>query len=172
MAERVMSLDELNSALRDLHADLLRAEVASAGLIDAVQTQHRESARNLIHYVAARQHDLRPLQASLAAYGLSSLGRMESIVRPWIETVIETVDALATGRPRHGIWGDLDGGTRLLLRNRDDVLGAVHGHDDRITHIMVTMPSATPGSSSAWGPPAWTSPASTAPTTAPPNGPA
>ena len=141
MAERVMSLDELNSALRDLHADLLRAEVASAGLIDAVQTQHRESARNLIHYVAARQHDLRPLQASLAAYGLSSLGRMESIVRPWIETVIETVDALATGRPRHGIWGDLDGGTRLLLRHRDDVLGAVHGHDDRITHIMVTMPS-------------------------------
>lgn len=138
---RVMSLDEVSAALRALHADLLRAEVDAATLIGAVQPQHRDSARNLVHYVAARQHDLRPLQASLAAYGLSTLGRMESIVRPWIETLTETVDALTQGRSRHAIWGDLDGGTRILMRNRHDVLGTVHGSDERVSRIMVTLPS-------------------------------
>lgn len=139
--ERVMSLDEVLAALRALHADLLEAERVSAPLIDAVQPQHRESARNLVHYVAARQLDLRPLQSSLAAYGLSTLGRMESIVRPWIETLIETVDALTRDRRRHPIWGDLEGGARLLTRNRHDVLGTVHGSNDRLTRIMVTLPS-------------------------------
>lgn len=141
VSAEVLSLGELSAELHGLRADLLRAEEEAAALIGAVQPQHRESARNLVHYVAARQRDLRPLQASLAAYGLSSLGRMESIVRPWIETVIETVDALAQGRRRHPIWGDLDGGSRLLMRNRDDVLGTVHGSDARSTRIMVTMPS-------------------------------
>lgn len=141
VSAHVMSLAKVSAALRTLHADLLRAEVHAADLISAVQPQHRESARNLVHYVAARQHDLRPLQASLGAYGLSSLGRMESIVRPWIETVTETVDALAQDRPRYEIWGDLDDGTRILMRNRHDVLGTVHGSDDRLTRIMVTMPS-------------------------------
>lgn len=137
----VMSLHELSQALHALHDDLLRAEAFAAPLIAAVQPQHHKSARNLVHYVAVRQHDLRPLQASLAAYGLSSLGRMESIVRSWIETVIETVDALEQGRYRREIWGDLDGGHRILMRNRDDVLGSVHGSDDRSSRIMVTMPS-------------------------------
>ncbi|NLT25298.1 MAG: pyruvate kinase [Microbacteriaceae bacterium] len=136
-----MSLPELSLELHRLRDDLFRAETLASPLINAVQPQHRRSARNLVHYVAARQHDLRPLQASLASYGLSSLGRMEAIVLPWIETVIETVNALAEGRGRHPIWGPLDTGEHLLMRNRDDVLGTVHGSDARSTRIMVTMPS-------------------------------
>ena len=137
----VMSLPELSLELHRLRDDLFRAEAFAAHLINAVQPQHRRSARNLVHYVAARQHDLRPLQTSLASYGLSSLGRMEAIVLPWIETVIETVNALAEGRARHPIWGPLDTGEHLLMRNRDDVLGAVHGSEARSTRIMVTLPS-------------------------------
>ena len=136
-----MSLPELSAALHQLRHDLDHAEAQAAPLIEAVQPQHRQSARNLVHYVAARQHDLRPLQASLASYGLSSLGRMESIVRSWIETVIETVDALVQRRGRYDIWGPLDGGDELLARNVVDVLGVVHGDESRSTRIMVTMPS-------------------------------
>ncbi|UPW07531.1 pyruvate kinase [Gordonia terrae] len=151
----VMSIPELSTALHELRDDLDRAELQAESLIAAVADQHRHSARNLVHYVAVRRRDLRPLQESMSAHGLSSLGRMESIVYSWIETVIETVDALAEGRTRHPIWGDLAGGVRTLTRNRDRLLGRVHPgggddatadgpgdeHGERATRVMVTMPT-------------------------------
>ena len=39
-----------------------------------VSTEHRESARNLIHYLSLRTFDLRELQAALSEMGLSSVG--------------------------------------------------------------------------------------------------
>lgn len=139
-AHDILSLPELAEALRSLLRDLEAAEREAADLIDAVLPEHRSSAQNLVHYVAVRQHDLRPLQRSLATYGLSSLGRMESIVRSWLLTVLESVQALAEGRHRREIWGPLDDGRDVLRRNRDEVLGLVHG-GHRTTRIMVTMPS-------------------------------
>ena len=56
----------------------LESEMSAA--IEAVPLAERESARNLVHYVALRQRDLRDLQANLAENGLSSLGRSESCV--------------------------------------------------------------------------------------------
>lgn len=138
----VLSLPELHDTLCQLRDDMERAEAEAHERIEAVKPEHRESARNLVHYVALRQHDLRPLQASLSAYGLSSLGRMESMVRSWVRTLIETVAALLEHRPRHEIWGPLDIGDQLLLRNTANVLGDVHGGVARDTRIMVTMPSA------------------------------
>ncbi|KAB1644255.1 pyruvate kinase [Gulosibacter chungangensis] len=135
-----MNLPELADALRVLLHDIERAEHEAAELIEAVLPEHRESARNLVHYVAVRQRDLRPLQRSLSTYGLSSLGRMEAIVRSWLLTVLETVAALAEGRHRQEIWGPLEDGRNVLLRNRDDLLGFVHG-DQRTTRVMVTLPT-------------------------------
>lgn len=140
-SDSVMSLAQLSDDLHALLDDVLAAEEDAHDLIAAVQPQHTVSAQNLVHYVAVRQHDLRPMQASLAAYGLSSLGRMEGIVRPWLEAVIETVDALRDGRHRESVAGHLDGGVRLLTRNETDVLGDVHGSSSRSTRIMVTLPS-------------------------------
>jgi len=48
----------------DLEAGLLKRE--------AIHDAHRRSARNLVHYLALRKHDLRPLQSQLALLGLSS----------------------------------------------------------------------------------------------------
>lgn len=139
-ADPILSLPQLVDAVRALLHDVERAEHEAAELIAAVLPEHRESARNLVHYVAVRQRDLRPLQRSLSTYGLSSLGRMESIVRSWLLTVLETVSALAEGRPRHDIWGPLEDGRDVLLRNRDDVIGFAHG-DQRTTRVMVTLPT-------------------------------
>ena len=50
-----------------------------------------ESARNLVHYVALRSRDLRPLQADLAAMGLSSLGRFESVVLDSLHAVADAI---------------------------------------------------------------------------------
>lgn len=134
------SLVEILRELETLLADIEQAERDAAQVIERVRPEHRESARNLVHYVAARQHDLRPLQQALANYGLSSLGRMEAIVRSWLLTVIESVRAMVDGRHRHNIWGPLDDGADILVRNAQDLLGSAHGQF-RNTRIMVTLPS-------------------------------
>ncbi|MGO3933104.1 pyruvate kinase, partial [Rhodopseudomonas pseudopalustris] len=56
------------------------------------------SAANLAHYLALRQHDLRPLQRGLMTLGLSSLGRLESRVMPTLLAVRATLTALC-GEP-------------------------------------------------------------------------
>lgn len=137
---RTFSLPEILTELEVLLADVERAEQDAAHVLARVLPEHRESARNLIHYVAVRQHDLRPLQESLADYGLSSLGRMEAIVRSWLLTVTETVRAMVEGRHRREIWGPLDDGQEVLDRNSQDLLGRPHG-TFRQTRIMVTLPS-------------------------------
>jgi pyruvate kinase len=54
----------------------------------------KASATNLAHYLALRRHDLRPLQRSLMALGMSSLGRLESRVLPTLKAVTANVAAL------------------------------------------------------------------------------
>lgn len=61
------------------------------------RAEFAESARNLACYLALRHHDLRPLQHSLTALGLSSLGRLESRVLPTLEAVKATLAALSAG---------------------------------------------------------------------------
>ena len=69
---------DLTTELTALRDRLLSAEAEHADLISRVRERHRASARNLVHYVALRGTDLRPLQEALSDAGLSSLGRMEA----------------------------------------------------------------------------------------------
>ncbi|TFI49545.1 pyruvate kinase, partial [Micrococcus endophyticus] len=69
---------DLTTELTALRDRLLSAEAEHADLISRVRDRHRASARNLVHYVALRGTDLRPLQDALSDVGLSSLGRMEA----------------------------------------------------------------------------------------------
>ena len=133
------SLRSILDALGALRDDLLEAEHSNTARIDAVAAPRRESARNLVHYVAFRRHELRPLQEALARYGLSSLGHLESNVLARMEELITTVTALLESHERPPISHDLDRGRRLLRASRDLVLGTAHG--PRSTRVMVTMPS-------------------------------
>ena len=58
-----------------LRRDARELEEACRYAIDAVPPADRPSARNLVHYVAIRRHDIRSMQLALAAHGLSSLGQ-------------------------------------------------------------------------------------------------
>ena len=69
---------DLTTELTALRDRLLSAEAEHADLISRVRERHRASARNLVHYVALRGTDLRPLQEALSDAGLSSLGRLEA----------------------------------------------------------------------------------------------
>jgi pyruvate kinase len=126
-----------------IHDDLLRFVEDSADLLLDVHAHHKPSARNLLHYLALRSHDLRPLQARLAAAGLSSLGRAESHVLAAVESVLHVLQRLAGSRcdvaSAGGDCVDPAAGQRLLDGHTEAVLG--RRPVARGVAIMVTMPS-------------------------------
>jgi pyruvate kinase len=104
--------------------------------------EHRDSARNLIHYLSLRSVDLRELQDQLAWLGLSSLGRSESHVMANLDKVLGLLHRL-TGQA----WQDKSGeepvgsvsSRQLLKKHTTHLLG--HAPIDRPVRIMVTLPS-------------------------------
>ena len=85
---------DLTTELTALRDRPLSAEAEHADLISRVRERHRASARNLVHYVALRGTDLRPLQDALSDAGLSSLGRMEAGVLGHVDAVLAAARAL------------------------------------------------------------------------------
>jgi pyruvate kinase len=102
----------------------------------------RESARNLLHYLAFRRFDLRRDQAELAHLALSSLGRSEGHVLFNLDSVLGWLDRLdrAPARDRSQVTGpDPVGGGRILERNARLLLGPTR--PGRRVRIMVTLPA-------------------------------
>jgi pyruvate kinase len=138
--------EDIESVLGELTA--IRAEmVAEPAMpqqrLGEVHANYQDSARNLLHYLALRRRDLRPLQLRLAALGLSSLGRAESHVLATVDAVLEVLHRLA-GRgwpPPEPAQGHVDfaAGRRLLVKHADALLGPATL--ERAVRIMVTMPS-------------------------------
>jgi pyruvate kinase len=121
--------------------------------IDRVAPDRRESATNLVHYVALRQHDLRELQVQLSQRGLSSLGRSESCVMGSLLEVSERAHEALALRGDEGARQKL---SRLQKRRSaamswETAQYYLHQHtrdalgprpDERHIYIMVTAPSA------------------------------
>jgi len=114
--------------------------------IALVHPAYRRSARNLLHYLALRQRDIRPMQTQLAALGLSSLGRCEANTLAGLNAVLGVLARLRgptvapAKRPtmtRPPV--DFVSGPLRLERHTRRLLGKRPPH--RATHIMVTMPS-------------------------------
>jgi pyruvate kinase len=135
-------IEDLLHELGTIRADLIDLEHRETGRISGMPESHQASARNLLHYLALRRHDIRPLQERLARLGLSSLGRAESHVLATVDAVLKALHHL-TGRPwqppacpasalgfEEGI-DRLDAGTVALLGPEPA---------ERAVRIMVTMP--------------------------------
>ena len=134
--------------LSRLSADLSEAELRASAQLAEAAAGYRASAANFIHYLAARQLDLRPLQFELGKYGLSSLGRIEGHVADAVEQVIARIDdslACKSGAIREEL---LSSATRLSSADGDQLL---HRHTQallgptpvgRHVYVMVTAPSA------------------------------
>ena len=136
-------ISELNSIR--LSAFLMEREFES-DLAKATST-HRDSARNLLHYMALRRRDLRDLQLELASLGLSSLGRAESHVLGTVDPVLGVLHNLS-----HKEFQLDDGlepvsfvdGRAKLSTNAEALFprGSTHDGRRRPIRIMVTMPAA------------------------------
>lgn len=134
-----------------LRRAIVLAAYRQAADIAAVQPRHAFSATNLVYYTELRAHDVRDLQARLARYGLTSLGRTESRVMASIDGLLGTLERLTASatdaptraaNPAAGPGAEaVPDGAALLTRNTALLLGAQPSH--RSTLIMVTLPSET-----------------------------
>lgn len=136
------ALAALRTELLALRADLHSAPGAAAATLRAIAPARRGSAVNLLHYLALRRRDLRPLQLRLAAQGLSSLGRAEPHVLATVDAVLAWLGPADAAAPQPGdLPWQAPGyarGERLLARRVQALLGPARA--GREVRIMVTMP--------------------------------
>jgi len=129
--------------LMTIRTKMVGEMVRSQRCLDEIHIYHQKSARNLLHYLALRCHDLRPLQLRLAELGLSSLGRAESHVLVTVDAVLGVLH-----RMKHRFWQppaeeanvvDFTNGELLLAQHTECLFGPAS--PGRRVRIMVTMPS-------------------------------
>ena len=86
MGQRV-DIKRLSDQLASICARARELESEFSEELDAVHPEFRDSAKNLVHYIALRQFDISELQSGLLALGLSSLNRAERNVMGLIAAV-------------------------------------------------------------------------------------
>ncbi len=135
---KALELRRLSQQLGEIRAEMRGSEEA---LSAAARTDpRRKSLYNLLHYLALRRRDVRPLQEALSRVGLSSLGRCEAHALCSVDAVLlllarllreEVALAPSAGAP------DFDEGYALLDANTRALFGPAP--DGRTVRIMVTL---------------------------------
>ena len=138
-----LEIESLIARLQPIRLEVLLAEQHFRKELDHVYSGNRQSARNLVHYVALRRHDIRELQEDLGRSALSSLGRLESHVMATLDALLALLYKIA-GRNWHGraieeTFAEFDSGSALLQKHAVEALGEALAN--RNVRIMVTMPS-------------------------------
>ncbi|HEX7243445.1 MAG TPA: pyruvate kinase, partial [Longimicrobiaceae bacterium] len=130
-------------ALEEVRRDLVERERRFGSVVEDLPGAARPSARNLIHYLGLRAHDLGSVQRVLAAHGLSSLGRAEPHVLANLDAVLRVLRSL-TGRAAPAERDELppvafDEGERLRRERADALFGPAPA--GRPVRILVTIPA-------------------------------
>jgi pyruvate kinase len=105
-----------------------------------VSAARRKSRNNLLHYMALRRGDMRPLQERLSRVGLSSLGRCEAHALHSVDAVLLLLAGVLrreAALPPSGAAPDFDEGCALLEANTRRLFGPPPA--DRLVRIMVTL---------------------------------
>jgi pyruvate kinase len=121
-------LAELIDELGAIRTGCVEMEQAFAADLRDQHPSYRDSARNLLHYIALRRRDIREVQKRLASLGLSSLGRTESHVLDNLTAVSRILHHLV-GRPWNEPGASTDGvdfaaGKTLLHQHTAALLGS------------------------------------------------
>lgn len=137
------TIENLLQEMLILRADIVDESASEAQQISEAHKNHKNSAWNLLNYLALRRRDLRPLQQRLAALGFSSLGGAERHVLATIDAVLSMLHLVA-GRtweqasPVRSLT-DFETGLSLLAEHTQALLG--DAPPERGVRIMVTMPT-------------------------------
>jgi pyruvate kinase len=135
------------SRLQPIRLEVLQAEQHFRKELDQVYSGNLPSARNLVHYLSLRRHDIRELQQELGRLALTSLGRLESHVMATLDALMALLHELA-GQNWHEraieeTFAEYDSGSVLLEKHTVEALGEAPA--ERNVRIMVTMPSEAAG---------------------------
>jgi pyruvate kinase len=133
--------ERLATQLASLREGARKLEDAYAEELAQIEPSYRPSAKNLLHYLSIRQHDIRALQQDLASLGLSSLGTLEPHALASLDSVVGILEQL-TGRSigdTREAPVDFRTGPLLLRDHTRALLGPEPR--GRFVRIMVTMPS-------------------------------
>jgi pyruvate kinase len=133
------SLRPLIDQLVAMRGEARQVESAFGRELEQVAPEMRASARNLLHYLALRNRDLRALQPELVSLGLSSLGRLEAHALPSLDAVLAVLHRLS-GRALDAELPPLssfEAGRASLARHAHEFFGATPG--ERATRILVTL---------------------------------
>src|SRR5665213_2010256 len=121
---RAQEIRALSAEMDSLCADIRNVATEGSHFLDAVPPGLQASARNLIHYLALRRHDLRALQPRLSALGLSSLGRSEDHVLATVDAVRVALQALESyGAGQASAAADTTSRQELLATHTQALLG-------------------------------------------------
>jgi pyruvate kinase len=82
-------LDYIKEQLNRLEERMLKELDSRKEFIHSLHREQQDSARNLIHYLALRNEDIRELQDLLHVYGLSSLASSESHIHRQLQAISE-----------------------------------------------------------------------------------
>lgn len=141
--DRLAAYSSLLQELKRLRQELVKAEKEFLFTLGQIVPSHQGSAINLVHYLALRHHDMRPLQIRLAAVGLSSLGRAESHVLSNLDAVIALLYYALRSASQEALpdsmMADPACGAAMLVDNTNCLLGKLP--ENRWTRIMVTLPT-------------------------------
>jgi pyruvate kinase len=140
MAQSI-DIRQLNAQLESIYDNAVALESHHAEDLAAVHPDFRDGALNLVHYLALRQADIRDLQKSLAALGLSSLGGVERNVMASIRAVRVALQAMspAAGDESHSELSSVELANPHDDTSRQAIFG--DGSAGRDAAIMVTLPT-------------------------------
>ncbi len=134
-----VDIGRLSEQLEAICGRAVALEAEYADELAAVHPEFRDSARNLVHYLALRQSDISELQDDLAALGLSSLDRAERNVMGSLRAVMLALESLATGDGREQEHPEVALNDSAAAAHKEAILGPMPA--DRDVGIMVTLPA-------------------------------
>ena len=136
--EKIVQLIE---EIDDIILYLLSKEKSKRELIRLSCSTYRKSARNLIHYKALRQDDIRRIQKKLGNIGLSRLARAEGHVMASLVNTRFILNLLIGGKsePKFKSRLSIKSGQKLLINHTKELLG--YRSKGRRVRIMVTQPT-------------------------------
>jgi pyruvate kinase len=133
----------LTRALGELRDTLVQRAERHRGLLMQLPPDRHASGENLLHYLALRDQDLRPLQLRLYRLGLSSLGRAEPHVLASVDAVLSNVGEPGPEMKGCGTAGQarqgFDDNRHRLEQNTLNLFGP--SPEGRRVYIMVTLPT-------------------------------
>ena len=133
--------DELISELESLRDSIEKQALMASESLPELPPSRLPSAQNLLHYLALRSRDIRPLQDRLTRMGLSSLGRMEPHVMATINACLHNLHLISRQQEDAGdslqVYGAFDSAADQLEHNTARLFGKLP--PKRRVHIIVTM---------------------------------